>query len=393
MSRTLLYSLLLAASLINASKAAPFTPKYDAQIVETLRAQAANPAARELRAMRTELRKNPQNLELALHVARRYIEQSRAEADPRYLGYAQAALAPWWNLSSPPLPVLVLRATVLQSNHHFDAALADLAEVLRQQPDNAQAWLTRAVILQVRGEYAEARQSCERLRGIVGELVLAMCMSNIASLSGQAPRAYETLRVIFNHSDTASPAEKIWILSALGEMAARLGKVDAAEKHFQDALALGNPDSYLKGAYADFLLDRKRPAEVIDLLNDETRADALLLRLALAEQVTSSANLAQHSAALKARFKASRMRGDTVHRREEARFTLHLLREPEAALQLAQANWEVQREPADARIFLEAAAAANKPDAARPVLDWLARTRLEDANLAPLVQRLQSRGS
>ncbi|MGI9046898.1 MAG: tetratricopeptide repeat protein [Burkholderiales bacterium] len=386
-------SLVLLCALFCAAlaDAAPFVPTDDAQILETLRDRPADAAVRDLRAMGSELRRNPRNLELALRVARRYIEQSRAEADPRYLGYAQAALAPWWNLLQPPAPVLVLRATIRQSNHHFDAALADLAEVLKQQPGNAQAWLTRAVIQQVRGEYAEARQSCERLRGIVGELVLAMCISNIASLNGQAASAYDNLRAIFGHSDAASDAEKVWVLSALGEMAVRLGKVEAAERHFRDAIALDHPDSYLKGAYADFLLDQERPAEVVELLKDEMRADALLLRLALAEQATGSADLPQHIAALKARFEASRMRGDTVHRREEARFTLHLLRNAEAALQLARANWEVQREPADARIFLEAAAAAGKPAAAKPVLDWLAQTGLEDVNLAPLAQRLQNR--
>jgi hypothetical protein len=81
------------------------------------------------------------------------------------------------------------------------------------------------------------------------------------------------------------------------------------------------------------------------------------------------------------------MRGDTVHRREEARFALHLLNDPATALRLATENWRVQREAWDARLLLEAALAANAPSAAAEVLHWLKATRLEDPQIARLVQR------
>jgi hypothetical protein len=96
---------------------------------------------------------------------------------------------------------------------------------------------------------------------------------------------------------------------------------------------------------------------------------------------------------LQERFAAARLRGDSVHRREEARFVLHLLGDAPAALALARENWAVQREPSDARILLEAAAAAGVPGAARPVLRFLARTGLEDVGLVQIVTRLQERGA
>jgi hypothetical protein len=70
--------------------------------------------------------------------------------------------------------------------------------------------------------------------------------------------------------------------------------------------------------------------------------------------------------------------------REEARFTLALLRDPQQALQHAQANWKVQREPADARILLESALAAGNREAAQPVLDWLSANHVEDLRLQRL---------
>jgi hypothetical protein len=75
------------------------------------------------------------------------------------------------------------------------------------------------------------------------------------------------------------------------------------------------------------------------------------------------------------------MRGDSLHRREEARFTLHVLKQPHEALRLARENWAAHREPWDARIYLEAARAAGDPGAARPVLDWLREHRVQDVRL------------
>ena len=182
---------------------------------------------------------------------------------------------------------------------------------------------------------------------------------------------------------------RVWALTILGELAGQLGDAAAAEQHFRDALALGLHDPYLLGAYADLLLDHNRPAEVVALLAGEVGIDPLLLRLTLAEQRQDAVALGEHVALLQARFEAARRRGDSVHLREEARFTLHLLERPGAALELARRNWARQREPADARILLEAALAAGEPAAARPVLDWLEATGLEHVRIKALADRLK----
>jgi hypothetical protein len=63
-------------------------------------------------------------------------------------------------------------------------------------------------------------------------------------------------------------------------------------------------------------------------------------------------------------------------------------RNPAAALPLALQNWEVQREPADARILLECALAAGDPAAATPVVEFVHDTGLADSRLTPLLDRL-----
>ncbi len=158
-------------------------------------------------------------------------------------------------------------------------------------------------------------------------------------------------------------------------------------------MQLAPPDSYLLGSYADFLLDRKRAAEVLPLLKNKTRVDALLLRYALALRAQRVPDADAQSEALGRRFEAAMMRGDTVHQREQARYELQLKGNAAAALRLAQLNWNVQKETADARIYLEAAVAAGDARAAEPVLAWIRQSGLQDAALAPLIARLSARGA
>ena len=362
--------------------ATPYLPTDDAQPLEHL-PSAGSKSVRELRQLHADLARSPENMALALRVATGDIQIARAEADPRYNGYAEAALAPWINLPKPPDDILVMRATLSQSRHDFGAALHDLDRVIADNPDNAQAWLTRATILQVQGQYPKALGNCLSLSRLSEMLVAVTCIANVESVSGKAKAAYQELsRALDDEPQGANPQIRLWALTFLAETAARLGDRAAADRHFQQALATGLPDGYLLGAYADFLLDEGRPAEVLTLLKDKTRIDPLLLRLTLAEQRLQAPEFAAHLADLTDRFAASRMRGDTIHRREEARFTLDLLKQPAQALRLAQENWNVQREPWDARVLLAAAAAARQPSAARPVQDWLASTRMEDVHIA-----------
>jgi thioredoxin-like negative regulator of GroEL len=155
--------LAVCVGVVLRAQAAPFVPESDSQVLERLPFTASDPVIRELRALHDRLKDEPDNLPLALRLARGYLELGRVTGDPRYAGYAQAALAPWWDLNQPPEEVLLLRATLRQRVHQFDAALADLAAVLSANPRNAQARLTRATVLQVQGAHNAAREECLNL--------------------------------------------------------------------------------------------------------------------------------------------------------------------------------------------------------------------------------------
>jgi predicted Zn-dependent protease len=383
--------LLLACVWSGAAHAAPHIPADGSQVVERLPSRA-DPVQRELLRLRGELNRRPGDLQLAASLARRYIEQARIEGDPRYLGYAQAALAPWWRQPQPPDQVLVLRATLRQSTHQFPAALADLDLAVRRDSDNVQAWLTRATVQMVTGDLAGARASCMRLYSRAPALVVQTCLSSVGSIAGDAAASYRRLQDLLASRPPDTPAIGIWVQTLLAEMAVRAGDDAGAEAHFRGAMALGQPDSYLLGAYADFLLDHGRAPEVARLLTGKTKVDALLLRYALALQAMNSREAAAQADALRVRFAAAQLRGDTVHQREQARFELALRRDPAAAVRLARANWAVQKEPADLRILADCALASGDAEAARLVRGWLRGSRIEDKRVAAIAARLREAG-
>jgi predicted Zn-dependent protease len=381
--------LAVGVGVVLRAQAAPFVPESDSQVLERLPFTASDPVIRELRALHDRLKDEPNNLPLALRLARGYLELGRITGDPRYAGYAQAALAPWWDLKQAPEEVLVLRATLRQRLHQFDAALADLATVLNANPRNAQARLTRATVLQVQGAYDAAREECLTLKNLTQELAGTACLTNVNAATGKLRESYVQLRTALDRQLHVQPEVRVWVLTSLAEMAARAGMAADAQGHFREALALDAADNYLLGAYADFLLDFGQPQEAAALLQDKTRADPLLLRYALALKMQRSKELSAQVDQLRDRFEASRLRGDRVHIREEARFTLHLLNDPKTALKLAEENWQVQKEPADIRILLESALAAHDVMSLESARGWLKQTGLEDLQLLQLEKLLK----
>jgi len=343
------------------------------------------PSGLALDRLRKSAEEAPAELARALALTRAYIEAARREGDPRYLGAAEAALAPWTAEPDPVAPVRLLRATILQSRHDFAGALVDLERALAQAPSDAQAWLTRATVLTVLGRYDEARTSCARLAGLVTEALRVSCVAPIDALTGHAARASAALEAALVHARGAD--DLAYLHSLAGELAFWSGTVEASERHLRAALTLAPGDRYTRALYADLMLDAGRAREVLALLREHGSDDALLLRQALAELA-----LGHRTAAVVARvqqgFAESRLRGDSVHQREEARLWL-ALGDGARALELALQSWAVQREAWDARLVLLAAQVARKPAAAAPVLGWLRATQCEATRLLALANELR----
>ncbi|MFO1320229.1 MAG: hypothetical protein U1F52_11475 [Burkholderiales bacterium] len=367
--------------------AAPRMPVDDREVLEHLPSTPGDAQAVALRPWRAALSRDPTNLTVAVRVARTYVDIGRTTGDPRYAGYAEAALSPWWSSPDPPPAVRLLRAILRQRVHRFDAALADLDALIERNPRDAQARLTRATILQVQGRLDAAGRECDALRGLTGALYAETCTASVAGLHGDAAGARSRLEALVDQGLAADGDARAWVAGLLAELAERGGDVRTAERWYRTALSAAPDDPYLLAAYGDHLIDRGRFIDVIALLKDRLRADGLLLRYAVAMSMLRRDDAARVTDQLRNRFAASHRRGDRVHLREEARFALDLDRDPSVAVRLARENWAVQKEPADALVLLRAAIAARDDEARRLVERWQVETHLEDVRIDALRTR------
>ena len=363
-----------------AAWAVPHVPSSDSTVLERVPAAAAT---HKLAPLRARVAARPQDLPSALLLAQGYLEIGRANADPRFVSYAEATLSGWLRQPHPDPAVLTLAASALQYLHRFDEALQLLERALAIETFNGQAWLTKATILQVQGRFDEARRACRPLIQISGQLIALTCLTGVNSLTGQLNSSYAALRSVFRDDPRLEPGIHVWILDQLADMAQRVGDDRAAAADLRSALRVAPEDGYSKADYADLLLRLNRSAEVLQLLEGNESQDNLLLRLAIAGARLHSPQGARWSQMFQARYEAARRDGDFTHLREQARFVLEVRHDPVEALRLAERNWKVQREPADVRVYFAAARAAADEAASSRLRTWIQQTHYEDLTLQP----------
>lgn len=378
-------SLGIAGWLFPADASIRRVPTDDGEVIAEVRVRTATADEREADSLRLAVRAAPRDAATVARWVRRCLECDRQDSDPRWLGWAQAALVPWNGSLEVPEDLRLARALWLQRRHEFDAALADLDLVIRQNPRCAEAWLVRSTLLALRGDLDAARSAVAPLWRLVDPLTATTATATVASLSGAGERSCALLERLLNAKSTSPPmkAQEVWAWTQLAETRERLGQMAAAEMAFRRALRADSNDSYLLGAFADFLLRQHRAAEAERLVENHSTRDALVLRWLEARlqlrRTDGSFETAKRK--LAATFELQAARGERVHLREAGRFRLRVAADPVGALRLARENWQIQREPADLLLLQEAANAAGSESDQHTVREWVKRTRLEDVRL------------
>lgn len=309
--------------------------------------------------------------ELASRVQRN-LQQARTSGDPRFLGYAQRALQQWpENAFTPHLRVL--RGSLQQSLHRFDAARADLEAVAQSDAPahlRSQAWLILASMALAQGHYDEARAACQSFGESYPGLIAASCSAQVEARTGKPQTAYQTLkRQTLAYRGQQDAASMAWAEGTLADIAAQLGRAEA-EQYWQAVLARNPSDLYTRTQYADWLIQHDRSDEALAITEGYDQVDSLavLRALTLAKADQSRSELTER---LGERFDEAQWRGNLLHKRELARYLLDVEDQPQAAFDYAWANWQDQREPADTRLVLRAAQAAGNTEALQKVNQWL----------------------
>lgn len=311
-------------------------PTSDEQIIEKLPARVS--AVRDAGVAAT-----PQ---ARITLAQDAIRLTRQTSDPRHLGRAQAALAPWWGKPDAPVAVAVLQATVQQSRHEFAAARNVLAAALAREPNQAQGWLTLANLERIAGRYEAAQKACDHVAASGAALYAQACQLETRSMLGEhalARRGFSKLSAQFTDRETQA-----WSLSLLAESEERAGDDEQALKAYRQSLGLAE-DAYTSLALADLFLRTARPAPAMAVLRNQPNSDAVLIRRAYAMKLLGDPSWVALQLEISERFQALDRRGDDpgAHARERALAALWLEEDVAKGLKLAQLNLEIQKEPAD----------------------------------------------
>jgi Tetratricopeptide repeat len=253
-----------------------------------------------------------------------------------------------------------------------------LERALALEPLDAQAWLTRATLLELRGDYPGARRACARLVRSADEFSALTCLTSVASRNGQLTESFRALSSTTELDSRLAATLRAWRLVVVADMAERLGEDGEAEATLRAALQAARDDPYLKAAYADLLLRTGRPREVLALLAGNEAQDALLLRLAIAGRRLAAPEATRWVHTYEERRRAAERDGDSAHQREQALYLLEVRADVPAALEYARRNWAVQREPADLRIYARAAASAHSAADCAQLAHWIEQMHYED---------------
>ncbi len=353
----------LACIAVSSARAAPITPISDDEVIDVLPAVGGGRA--EARRLRQQLAARPRDPALALTVAKRYLDQAHELGDPRFAGMAMSAIDAWHDDATAPDDVLMMRATLQQYLHAFDASAATLQRLLARRTGAArpQAWLTLATVRRVQGRYADSDAACKQVASAGAALHANACLAENAALRGEVDRARAAFAGLLA-SGRHPPATQAWLSTSVAELEQRAGRASAAESAYRTALRLDR-DSYTTLAYADFLIEQKRPAQALLVLKDQARSDAVLLRLAIAGMQAKSPSAVADVAEMRERIALANERPDAkvFHGREQAMFALLVDRDAARALELARGNVAQQREALDLLVLAQAARASGQASA------------------------------
>ncbi|MBC7482359.1 MAG: hypothetical protein H7337_10795 [Rhizobacter sp.] len=375
----------LLAAFTGSVKATPIIPTHDDEVIEVLPPLAGSRA--EARRQRKLLASQPRDPVLAIGIAKRYLDQAHELGDPRFAGMAMSAIAGWQDEATMPDGVLMMRATLQQYLHEFDASVRSLQALLaRPSPQpRPQAWLTLATVKRVQGRYAEPDAACKQVAASGAELHANACLAENAALRGDFDGARSTFTRLLAGA-RQPPSTQAWLTTSLAELEQRAGRAAAADTAFLAALKL-EPDAYATLSYADFLIEQKRPAEALALLKNQARSDAVLLRLAIAGGQASTPTAATDAAEMRERIALANERPDAklFHGREQAMFALMVDHQPMLALELARGNVAQQREPLDLLVLAQTAQASGRADALQEARRLMSDMGLHDKRTQALL--------
>jgi len=387
----------LAAAVLPATAQERFRPADTAVVLSSsLHAQGDRQGA--LRALDQAWRAQPQSLEASLAYARAVFTLGLNEGDLRWFGSAKAALGPWWHATDLPADGFFLRGLVKQGFHDFDAGLQDIQQAIAKAPQRAEFWSWRFALHLLQADMAAARQDTEDMARLFGPQEAEVYRAVLLYRTGQPQRALGMLDTAIRAAHFQDPSSQDWLGFHLGEAHRVAGQPEQAIAVWEKQLRASPQSHLLRLSLAELLNQQGRYRQAHTIATaahsaTSTMTDALLMQALLASRGLKDPGEARLASQMEARLQSQALRQESLIERPKLLYQIAYGQDLAAGLKLSIANWQLQKEPPDAVLFVQAALALQQARAAEPVVLWAEKTGYTDPQLTPLIQQLKAHSS
>lgn len=265
-----------------------------------------------------------------------------------------------------------------QGLHEFRAAVRRLDRVIAAEPRHVGALLMRANISVVLGEFPAARRDCNAVLRTGATLPGTVCLASALTGPRSLARARGMLAALPSGGGEAEV--EAWRLATGADLALRDDDLEAALGLLERAHTLMPGDEEIRTRLAGLLFDAGDVERALTIAKSSPAGASLARRVVLARAalVADDANASEYRRQAEDAIRDSRGDHDVQHDREEAQAALYLAGDAERALGHARRNFELQKDTADLRVWVEAALAAGNAADLRAARAWLAASGFED---------------
>lgn len=397
---TALLGCFLAVSPVAAQER--FKPAASA-VVLSASVHAAKGRPDSLRALDQAWRAQPQNLPTALAYARAVFTLGLTEGDLRWYGSAKAALKPWWTVADLPAEAYFLRGLVKQGFHDFQEGLQDINRAIALEPARAEFWSWRFALHLLLADMSAAQKDIEEMGRLLGAEEADVYRAVLLYRTGQPLPAVAMLSRAIRSANYQDAASQDWLGFHLGEAHRVAGQPAKALAVWGQRLKASPQSHLIRLSLADLLNQQGqyREAKTIAMAATSSNApnspatltDALLMQAVLASRGLKDPDEGRLASQLEARLQSQALRQEALIERPKLIYQIAYGRDLKAGLALSIDNWQLQKEPPDALLFVQAALALGQARAAEPVVKWAEKTGYTDPQLTPMLAQLQSHPS
>ena len=327
----------------------------------------------------------PLSMAQATQQAWEWVMTGTNSGEYHYYGYARGILDPWWDQNNVSSELRILRAVILQQQHFFDQALADLNQVIDSDPQNVQARFTRSAILFATGKLDAALLDCQRVFLKADPISVTLCVAPIKGLQGHAPVMIDKLNTLLAVSELASLQQRE-VHITLAELYWLQGNMAGAEKQFKQALNITPQHGYVVSQYSEFLLSLKRYNTLANFLQQQPPSIENQINLYYAQKEQSKPELSELKNTITENITTLTNTGDQKPALDNSRllslYHSRVENDSRAALLYARKNWDRQKGMIDTLLLMNAATKERDIRTIDKVSQWLEENLVQDQRLA-----------